>query len=256
MENRMTALDILRAALVVTAALAQVTFAFAPDLLGFERTIGERSREFQTLLVPAGYVFVIWLALYGGSIGFAVFHALPAQLSDPLFRPVGWLAFLSFLANAAWAVHQPLFGPGWVSFGLILAIVAPLFVAIGVIRRAGPQSIARNVALASLFGLAGWITVASPVAFSLALRLSGLEPAFLSGAELALAILIVWALIAGFLVWRARSLVFTAAIVWGLSGVSVINNARGQDLLSTAAIAVGILLLVVAALSKRQKRMP
>ncbi|MGF1457313.1 MAG: hypothetical protein ACFB6R_18285 [Alphaproteobacteria bacterium] len=246
MESRITARDLVRAVLVVAGAVAQVTFAFAPDLLGFERSIGGLSQEFQTLLVPAGFVFAIWLPLYGGSIAFAVFHALPAQLRDPLFRSVGWLAALSFLANAAWAIHQPLFGPGWVSFALILAIVAPLLVAIGVVRRAGRLRFWRNLALAPLFGLAGWITLASPVAFSLALRLSGLEPDRVSEMTLALTILAVWALIAGLLIWRARSIVFTAAILWGLAGVAVINEARGVDLLSMAAVLSGGLLLVLA----------
>ncbi len=250
MPYSITALDWLRAGLLITGAICQALFAFFPELLGIDQTISRRSNENQTLLVPAGLAFVIWLPLYGGSLAFAIYHAFPAQLRDPLVRQVGWLAVASYWANAIWAVVTPLIGPGWISFLILEAILLPVLIAILIIRRAAPRGWGKNLAFAPIFGLAGWLTIASPVGFSLAALVAGLNPLDLDPATASLGVLAVWLLPAAIMTWAARSLVYGGAIIWGLYFVSVINQARGEDLLAWGALGLAAVIALVAILAK------
>ena len=83
-------MDLVRAALVIAGAISQVLAGLVPDLLGWEHTIASRSDSIDNPLTPAGYAFAIWAVLFLGSFAFAVYHALPAQRSDPTMSPNFW----------------------------------------------------------------------------------------------------------------------------------------------------------------------
>lgn len=166
MRDRIKASDWLRAGLLLSGAIGQTFSGFLPDALGWEVSIASRSAEFNTLLIPSGWAFLIWLPLFFGNIAFAIYHAFPKQLTDPLMRAVGWLAAAAFWANAVRSLYQPLAGPDWISFVMLEAILAPLLIAAVIIARAGATGLGRKVALAFVVAQAGWISVASPAGFS------------------------------------------------------------------------------------------
>ena len=76
-KQRTTMLDYVRIGLVLTGALAQVIMGAIPNIMGWPYNIGQRSREVQTLAVPASYAFAIWSVLFVGCIVFAIVQFLP-----------------------------------------------------------------------------------------------------------------------------------------------------------------------------------
>ncbi len=243
-------LDIARAILLLVAATAQMFVAYLPELLDWSVSISTRAREYETLLSPAGPAFAIWGPLFLGCFAFAVWHGFPAQLRNPLTARIGWLALAAFCGNAVWALHQPLFGPGFVSFFILIAIATPLLIAIAALnaaQRDGGMRSAKAIAYAPLFALAGWITIASAAGFSLALNFSGLNPLGLADVPGAVILLAVWAAIALPLAWRNRSFFYAAPIAWGLFWIYVANSGRRETMLAYLAAALAALILATAA---------
>ena len=251
MSRSVTVLDRLRAVLVLVGAVSQMVLGYLPDLLGWENSIAQRSAEARTPLVPAGWAFAIWAPLFLGSIAFAVYHALPSQLRDPLMRKIGWLVAAAFAGNSAWSLYTPINGLDWTGFILLEMILVSLLLAVLVIRRAGRLSVGRTVALAPIYGLAGWISIASPVAISQVAAFTGWNPLGLSAATSAYLTLAVGAALAFGFSLVARSWVYTGAIAWGLFGVFMINRPQGMDALAYTALALAALVLVAAFIGKR-----
>ncbi len=234
-------MHIIRALLVLLMAIAQVGAAFAPQILGWSRTIGSTARLYESPLVPAGYAFAIWGVLYLGCLFFALWQLLSPRRREPEVATVGWLAFGAFTANTIWAVHQPLLGPGPLSFAVLQVILLFTCLAAAFSRAIEDLSIGDRVAIAPLFGLAGWLVVASPGGFSLVLKTLNVGPLFGSLMTESLVILLVWLIPATIVAFFARSIVFLAAIIWGLAAVVMANEGTGETLfLQTIYIAGGL----------------
>ena len=234
-------MHIIRALLVLLMAIGQVSAAFAPQILGWSRTIGSTARLYESPLIPAGYAFAIWGVLYVGCFVFALWQLLSPRRREPEVATVGWLAFGAFTANTVWAVHQPLMGPGPLSFA-VLEVILLFSVLVAVFsRRIEDLGIGDRIAIAPLFGLAGWLLVASPGGFSLALKTINVGPLFGSLVTESLVILLVWLIPAAILAFSVRSIVFLAAIIWGLAAVVMANEGTGETLfLQTIYVAGGL----------------
>jgi benzodiazapine receptor len=87
---------------IVTLVAALALNGLATTLPLGGRTTAEIFDSFNSLFVPAGYVFSIWGLIYLALIGFAVLQALPAQQNNPAVRVTGWWFALSNIANALW----------------------------------------------------------------------------------------------------------------------------------------------------------
>ncbi|MEO1015605.1 MAG: hypothetical protein AAFX08_10505 [Pseudomonadota bacterium] len=238
----------LRAFLLLSGAVAQAAFAFYPELFGIEESIGGRSDASRTFLIPAGFAFVIWGPLFLGSLAFALYAFTPAAMRDPLTARVGWLAALSYWGNAAWALYTPARGPDWISFALLELILLPLLIAIILVRREGPISFWRGLSFAPVFGLGGWLTIASAAGVSLSANFTGFNPMGLGALPSAFLVLGGWTLLAAPLVWIARSLTYAGPIVWGLFFIHVANLGRGEAMIAQAALALAgaFVLLTIA----------
>ncbi|MEM6746863.1 MAG: hypothetical protein AAF608_05535 [Pseudomonadota bacterium] len=221
-------MHIIRALLVLLTAISQVGAAFVPEVLGWSETIGSRASAYESPLVPAGYAFSIWGLLYIGCLFFALWQLISPRRREPEVATVGWLAFGTFTANTVWAIHQPLLGPGPLSFAVLEVILLFTFLAAAFSRRIEDLSIGDRLAIMPLFALAGWLLVASPGGFSLALKTVGLGPFFGSLITESLVILLVWLLPAAILAFFARSFAFLAAVFWGLAAVVMANEGTGE----------------------------
>ena len=96
-----TALDAIRAALVLVFAVGQAVMAFWPDLRGWPDTISTRSAALTNPVVPVPPTFAIWGLIFLSCFAFAARHALPANWGDPTLRPIGWIA-LALVVFASW----------------------------------------------------------------------------------------------------------------------------------------------------------
>ena len=116
-----TALDALRAALVLLFAVLQAGMAFWPDLRGWPETISSRSAALSTPVVPVPAAFSIWGLIFLACGTFGVWQALPANWGDPLLRHLGWVALALFAANTLWEAWVPRRGLDWISVAIITA---------------------------------------------------------------------------------------------------------------------------------------
>ncbi|MEM7740582.1 MAG: hypothetical protein AAF225_07250 [Pseudomonadota bacterium] len=223
-------MHIFRAVLVLAMAVAQIGAAFAPQVLGWSRNMGTAARLYESPLVPAGYAFSIWGPLFLGCLFFAIWQSLSPRRRESEIGTVGWLAFGAFTAITVWSVHQPLFGPGPLSFAVLQVVLLFAFLAAVFTRRIDGLSLGDRIAVLPLFALTGWLLVASPGGLSLALRSLGLEPFLGSLMRESLVLVMVWLIPAAILAFFARSAAFLAAVIWGLVAVIVANQGSGETL--------------------------
>ncbi|MEO1658757.1 MAG: hypothetical protein AAFR65_13665 [Pseudomonadota bacterium] len=252
-------MHIIRALLVFITAITQVGAAFAPQILGWNRTIGSTARLYESPLIPAGYAFSIWGFLYLGCLFFALWQLISPRRREREVATVGWLAFGAFTANTVWAIHQPLLGPGPLSFAVLQVILLFTFLAAIFSRRIDDLSLGDRLAIMPLFALTGWLLVASPGGFSLALKTIGLGPFFGSLVNESLVIVMVWLVPAAIAAFFARSLAVLAAVLWGLAAVVWANEGTGETLFMQALYIAGALMAaatVVGLLAARRSATP
>ncbi|MEO1041229.1 MAG: hypothetical protein AAFX52_02975 [Pseudomonadota bacterium] len=237
-------MHIFRALLVMVMAIAQVGAAFAPQVLGWSRTVGSSARLYESPLVPAGYAFAIWGPLFLGCLFFAIWQMASPRRRESEVGTVGWLAFGAFTAITVWSVHQPLFGPGPLSFAVLEVVLLFAFLAALFTRKIDDLSIGDRLAVLPLFALAGWLLVASPGGLSLAMRSVGVEPFLGSLVRESSALMMVWLVPASVLAFFARSAAFLGAVVWGVVAVIVANQGTGETLfMQVLYLAAGIMTL-------------
>lgn len=246
MQDYLT-LDGLRTFLVLLLAIGQALAAYWPDIRKWENTITTRSQNLDTPVVPFGPFFAIWVIIFASCFGFAVWHALPGNLSDPYLRQVGWLAAALFAGNIAWEAYVPRHGFAWPSFYLILVelvLALSLLVAIQPFA-AQLTGIAFWLGAAPLYFFAGWVSVATFVSLSSTLVLTGssLDPRTGTGA--ALMIGTAGLFVAAITLWTG-SAIYSASALWGLLGVIVGTRAKKEPLAATTTAAASIALITAS----------
>lgn len=238
MDNGLsTKRDIWRAALVLLGAIAQIAAAAAPTMLGWGQTIGERSAAFETVLTPAGYAFIIWAVIFGGSLIFAVYQALPQQWANLALRRAGWPIALGFWGNAAFCLYVPQFGTKIGSLVIIVIITFGAVVGVWRASRTARSTLSRAMfSPISLF--AGWVSIATGVAVSLTTAQMGWNPLGLDAQTSALVILVTFSVLATFVAIAVRSWIYASAVVWGLVAINRANVPDGNELIATVALAL------------------
>lgn len=95
-------LDTLRRWSNLLLSMAQIAvtilcFAFGTS---FDDAAGPPSAD--PPIVPAGYAFIIWSAIYAGCLAFGIYQFAPSQAKDPLMRRIGFLTASGFLGCCFW----------------------------------------------------------------------------------------------------------------------------------------------------------
>ena len=256
--------DVIRRAVVLVLSVAQVA---APPLLfpdGFRAASPAAGVvPSPTPLEPAGYAFVIWGLIFGGSLVYGVMQALPRIGGAPVHRAVGWRIATGFAASVAWLVCAR-FGPLWATVPLIFLMWGTLASALVTTAHLArdpaamspaprPRKLAQ-VLLATLGLYAGWLSVAIVANTAEVLRAYGFG--FPGAPIMVWSIAALLAAAAGVFVVLARSgysLAYAAAVDWALIGIAVANVTRG---LSTVVAALAVLLAVVVAVVALRRRRP
>lgn len=95
--------DVARQAANVAGALVQVGMtAYASAGISGVVDQGPRSP-----VEPALYGFFIWGPIFGLSLAYAGYQALPRNRTDPLLRRIGWFTAGAFLCTGLWSVFVP-----------------------------------------------------------------------------------------------------------------------------------------------------
>jgi translocator protein len=237
---------------VLTTLVTIVMNALANVLPIGGRDTGEISAMYPTVITPAGYVFSIWLVIYLGLIGYAIWQALPARRDHPRAEAIAVPVIVANLANAAWilAWHHLWIGT---SLLLMLVLLGSLITVYGRLRRAGRPARDRGErlwALGTFSVYLGWITVATVANVSVYLVDVGWDGGFVPVTLWGALTLVVATALGVRLLLRQRDLAYAAVLVWAFVGIIV---AQSPYWLVAGTAVVGIVaLLFTAALALRQ----
>lgn len=159
-----TGADVVRAAVVLVAALAQVVAGPVGAGLPGARSVADVSDRYPTVITPAGYAFAVWGVIFALCLAWAVYQALPSQLGREVHRRAGWPLAVAFLANAAWQVVFPQDGRAVLVAQLLLVVViASTALALGRLQDPEPEGLARLLPAVASALLLGWVTIAGVV---------------------------------------------------------------------------------------------
>lgn len=233
--------DVVRAAAVVAAALAQVVGSPLGSALPGARSVAEVSDTYATVVTPAGYAFAIWGLIFAACLAYAVYQALPAQLDRRVHRRVGWWLAAAFTANAVWELVFPQEGT-WllVANALIVVVVATTATALARLQHPEPEGLDRALPTAAASLLLGWVTIATVANVAI----SGVHLGAPTDSALASAAGIV-ALVAAAVVvldvtlrLRVSAGPFAAAAAWGVLAVARNSPPTPVELAAWAALAI------------------
>lgn len=169
---------------------------------------------------PANYVFSIWGVIYIGLIAFAIYQALPAQRDNPRLRRIGyWFAFSS-IANVTWLTMFH-FNQYELSMIAMVALLASLVVIYLRLRTPGaPVSTLETWAVRVPFSIYfGWITVATVANASFVLYNPDQLLLGIADSTWGAIMLVVSAVIAGYVSFRYRDIAYAAVIIWAFVGI-------------------------------------
>lgn len=245
-----------RAWLTLALAAAQVGAILWQFLLSREGAdLSQRGND--PPVVPALYTFAIWTPIYASSLAYASYQAWPGQASRRLHRRVGPWAATAFGAATLWAVAAGLPAP-WVTWGTA-GLIAVMFGSLGVaLDRSSVLARGRTdrLLVVTPLGLyAGYVTLATVANVASSLQESGrTAPLGLGVTPWAVSMLALAAGAAALVIRRTGApLAYSAAAVWGLTGVVVQNTAVRPNL--PVALTAGLAAVAVTVLTSRTRRL-
>ncbi|NTT86562.1 hypothetical protein [Tabrizicola fusiformis] len=218
--------------------LATLAFAVAPYLsapfTGFDPAAFPVQID-RPAVQPTGYAFAIWGLIYLGLIGNAAF-GLIARADHPDWQRPRLPLIAALVLGSGWialALFQPL-----VATGVILLMAAAAVLAL--LRARPAQDFWLLSAPLALF--AGWLTAASAVSVGVMLAGYGL----LSNSAAALTMIAVALAVTGWVQGQTpRQPLYSAAVIWALTGIAVANGGT-LPLVTGAALAAALVLAVLA----------
>lgn len=147
--------------LVVVLAVGQAAAPGLHAITGLGRSIGDGDAEAELPVVPLGYAFSIWGAIFAGSIAYAVFQALPGGRRLARLGVLAPWAAGAFGACAVWSLVAQ-FWNNWLTVPIFVVILACLLAGLVRYRAMGGPGSKREMLLvvAPLSVFAGWSTVA------------------------------------------------------------------------------------------------
>lgn len=98
-------------------------------------------------IVPAGYAFVIWTLIYGGSVVYGSYQFAGRRQGDALLGRIGWYTASAFAGTCAWLVLARL-NLTWGTVACIVWMLASLAGAfVGLLRAGRPLTRAEHWAV-------------------------------------------------------------------------------------------------------------
>lgn len=206
------------------------------------------------LIEPALYAFFVWGPIFGCSLAYAVYQALPANRENPLLRRIGWFTAATFVATGFWSVFVPqgwlLAALGMLAINLVCLGAAYLRIAQDARHREPSRGERRLVALPIALFL-GWLTAANAVSLLSELVRGGLLAAGGTGEATGGALLLLLGgALATALVALGRTgpaqgyLTYGGTVLWALVGI-VVQQVDASALTTGAAIAAVPVLLAL-----------
>lgn len=241
--------DRTRRLIVLASALFAVVAGQLQQFAGLGQTPAEFSADSDATLRVVGWAFAIWGPIYLGLIAYAVRQVLPQTGESDVIRWFGWPSVLALLGIGWWILAA-----AWdaevativLIFGSLIVLLIPLLGHAGAIRALPRSDRDRWLTVWPLAALAGWLTVASPVNLLTVATGNGDLPSALPPTAWAVAALAVVTIFALLVTWRTRVWAYPVPVAWGLLGVFVAEQAKGNATLAFGALAASLIVLGAA----------
>ena len=241
---------------LVVLAVAQIVSAQLTDLLHVGQSIQLRSAAASHPLVPAGYAFAIWAAIYLWSLVAAVWQLGEKHRDDPALKAVGWNMAGMFLINSLWQVWVPLRGFDWISVGLIAVSLVLGLSGLLRLRELGRVSGEdTGFVFAPMALLSGWLTAAAFVNFTsvLVAQHYALDP---TNPSVSMAFLVILLAFGSLMIWLTRSFAYTVALMWAAFWIMMANIYRDHVFGMATLALVGVFIIAVVCAWTMYERRP
>jgi benzodiazapine receptor len=250
--------DRIRQITVVIGVLAVIVVNILANALPINnQTTAEISDRFEVYFVPAGYVFSIWGLIYLTLLGYAIYQALPAQAENRDLRRIGYLFFLTCLANITWIFfwHYNLFTLSVVAMLTLLVLLIMIYLRLDIGHAQVTTATKWLVHLPFSIYL-GWITVATVANITDWLYFVGWSGFGISPEMWAVIMLVIATAIGGVISMTRGDIAYAAVLIWAFVGIAI----KHQDtavVANTAWIAAAVTaILMVAGFYMKQRRKP
>jgi hypothetical protein len=232
--------------LVFLSTIVNITFNYVADMT-YSNSISTVSKKYESLFVPSGYAFSIWLVIYLAQIIYAIFQLLPANRQEALYDRLAWPLVISYAAGIGWGAayrseNFPM-GMAFIFTMLLTAIILMLRA-----HKITDKGFSRWLLVPfSLY--AGWLAVANIAQLTEWMVAVGKAPG-----ETGTIILILVAALAALAVQASlKDWLYPLVFVWSATAIWVARRDTHPGLAMTALIAAVIVLAwtVIAGLRNR-----
>lgn len=248
---RVTGAQQTRRLIVLAATVFAIVIAQVQMLMGWGQTPAEFAADSDATLKVAGFAFAIWGVIYLWLAIYAVRQALPRTSETRLLSRLGWPSAVALIGIGVWIVAAA-FDWEWATvvliFGSAVVLLAPLLLSGGEIQSLPLSSRDRWLVVWPLTLLAGWLSIAAPVNLLTIVTGNGQLPAAASPTVWAILAVVAVSAAALAVTWRLRVMAYALPIAWGLFGVASAESDRNPPLGLAAAIALGVVLILSAAM--------
>lgn len=206
------------------------------------------SERYPSVMTPASWAFTIWVVIYAGLAGFAIYQLLPAKLAQ--YRSVRTLYLVSCLLNCLWLWL-------WYNFQIagtvvvILGLWAVLLLLAARFREASsfPDALFGKGAFGLYFG---WVTAAAMA--NIAILLVNLEIAIPAAAFSALGalMLLVAAAAAVLARFKLHNFLFPLAVAWAAASIGVKQSGNTIIVVASAVCLVAGLVMAISFVMDRK----
>ena len=230
--------------------LAATAFAVIAGQLQQFGNIGQSPAEFSAdsdaTLRVVGWAFAIWGPIYLGLIAYAIRQALPQTGESEMINRFGWPSILALVGIGGWILAAAVdaeIATIVLIFGALSVLIIPMLTNAKLIRGLPRWDRDRWLVAWPLGALAGWLTIASPVNLLTVATGNGDLPATLAPTVWALIAVVGVAVFALFVTWATRLLAYPLPVAWGLIGVFVAEQDKGNATLAFGALAFSLIVL-------------
>lgn len=239
-------LDIPLRIFVLLTAAVQITFPFFVN--PFRDGAQPVNAGVPSQIVPAGYAFSIWGAIYLAALVYAVWQLTAPGRRDPVTLRIGPLAIVINAGSSLWLAAAQ-YGPLWATMPILAVMALCAVTALVLATHGGDLSLQRSLCLVLPFGLyAGWTVCATFVNVAEVAPAYGFARFGLSVPAYAVLSIGVLTTVAAVISWLTRAnLAFAATVAWAL--VAIIVAARQKGFEPSVVMAAGAALVAVVALT-------
>ena len=244
--------------ILLAATAGTVLVNWLANLLRFGgQTTGSVSGAHPTLVTPAGYAFSIWGLIYVGLFAFAATALRDSGLDPQRRRRIFWSFLASSVLNAAWIVawHLGLVTLSAVVIAALLASVLMIYTALDK-HRAAASLRQRVTILVPISLYAAWLSVATVINITIAVRANGLTDMVLPSATWATLLLVVVTGLSLAVALPRRDVAWLGVATWALAAVGVARLGEPSAGLTLVAFSFAGLLALVGATMLVVRRRP